>query len=264
MCARGPYALANASSAVVPTTSSATVPTVPTEPAVADRLSRRFREGRPSSDLREAGILLHMFDQGETAGVQAYASGALEVPAWAYDPWMPCPDTMWCAQYRDRMASSLLNKRTASRGGTSLFGNVGVVYAPALTEIWCSFVGDGGTFNADSSHGCHSAERGWCNPSAQHNDHQCPWRPENLKEMLELFEENPFGYNEVLVSTNDWEARMPEQIEAILWVDGGGGEGGGEAAARGVHAGFLRRYPHASPRLVSLDLSRLDTPFAPG
>ena len=74
------------------------------------------------------------------------------------------------------------------------------------------------------------------------------------------------SYNEVLVATPGWEAKLPGLIEAFVWIDdgvGGGGGGGAEAEARGVHASFLRHFPQAAPRLVRLDLSRgLDEPFA--
>jgi len=209
-----------------------------------------------------------MFDQAETMGLQAYGNGATEAPAWAYEPWLICPPTMWCSAYSDRLSASILNKRIVERGrsGLSFFGGVGVVYDPASTQIWCSFVGDGGTMNPDSAHGCGS-DRAWCDPESADNDHQCPWRPQHLNHMLATFEQKPFGYNEVLVATGNWTAKLPKLIEAILWVDGPSegrslGSSVAEAQARGVHAAFLRHYPNARPRLLKMDLSgNLDIPF---
>ena len=104
-------------------------------------------------DATHMAILSHLTPpplyQGELTAVQAYGEGATEAPAWAYEPWLPCPDNMWCHVYNDRLSASLLNKRIVQRGCTGLafFGGVGVVYAPARTDIWCSFVGDGGTMH---------------------------------------------------------------------------------------------------------------------
>jgi len=217
-----------------------------------------------------------MFDQGEMTALQAYGAGAKKAPAWSYEPWMPCPASMWCSAYNDRFSASLLNRRIVQRGGAGLsfFGGGGVVYAPALAEIWCSFVGDGGTMHPDAYHGCGtrpaSKER-WCDPASSSNPHQCPWRPEHLAHMLTHFETHPYGYNEVLVATTNWTSKMPDLIQAIIWAenvkvgrrDRQLAASTAEAQARGVHAGFLRQFPHATPRLLKLDLSgALDSPFA--
>ena len=93
------------------------MPSVPVAVPVVDAVNARFRGGRPSSDLSVAGILFHMFDQGEMGAVQAYGQGAKAAPEWAYEPWMPCPSRMWCAAYNDRWSASLLNKRIVERGG---------------------------------------------------------------------------------------------------------------------------------------------------
>jgi len=246
-------------------------PPNPPPAPVVDIVNARFREGRPSSDLNAAGILFHMFDQGEMGALQAYGAGAQQAPPWSYEPWMPCPSSMWCAAYNDRLSASLLNRRIVQRGGSGLsfFGGVGVIYAPAITRIWCSFVGDGGTMHPDAYHGCgmKPTSAGYCNPNVTENPHQCPWRPQHLDHMLATFESKPYGYNEVLVATPGWEAKLPELIEAIMWVENvhiGRRLAGGssEAQARGVHAGFLRKFPHARPRLLKMDLSGdLDTPF---
>ena len=171
---------------------------------------------------------------------------------------------MWCSTYNDRLSASLLNKRIVQKGGAGLsfFGGVGVVYAPAQTAIWCSFVGDGGTMHPSPTHGCDGA---WCNPNASHNAHQCPWRARDLDHMLATFERNPYGYNEVLVATPGWEAKLPDLVEAIIWVQGAP-KGrrrrlSSESQARGVHRGFLRAFPGARPRLLKMDLGNLEAPF---
>ena len=55
-------------------------------------------------------------------------------------------------------------------------------------------------------------------PGAASNDHQCPWRPEDLGHMVAAFEANPFGYNEVLVATPDWISKLPGLIDAIFFT----------------------------------------------
>ena len=280
------------SSPVAPPTPLPLLPPPPSTPPqrVVDVVNARYRQGRPSSDFARAGILFHMFDQGEITGVEAYGSGASKAPSWTYEPWMPCPSSMWCGTYNDRLSASLLNKRSVQRGGAglSLFGGVGVIYSPAAVSIWCSFVGDGGTMHPDPNHGCGASPgspSGWCDPDANDmNPHQCPWRPEHLGHMLALFERKPYGYNEVVVATTGWEAKLPELIEAIIWVEGGhigrrlragssrhssrtsrqlASAATSERQARGVHAGFLRHFPDARPRLLkwSLGGGDLDAPF---
>ena len=73
-------------------------------------------------------------------GVTAYEQGAKRAPSWAYEPWLPCPPHMWCSDYGDRISASILNERIVSKGrsGLSVFGGVGVIYDPAVTQIWCA------------------------------------------------------------------------------------------------------------------------------
>ena len=166
---------------------------------------------------------------------------------------------MWCGRLNDRMSASLINRPLAQLVGKDITygGGTGIILHPELATLLCSFQGDGGTMKQKANHGCSARE--WCDPTlGARNDHQCPWRPADLEQMLKVHEARPFGYNELLISTEGWEPKLPELVEAFFWIPGRDGE----ASARAVHQGFRRKYPTASPRLFSLDLSQLDVPFA--
>lgn len=240
-------------------------------------LNYRFSTAQPTSRLADAGILLHMFDQGEMSGVGFYArdgklpDGAVQY-GFSYDPWLPCPNGMWCHTTNDRLSASLINKHFLERaaangnaGATNVLFTVGpgIVLNPALVETFCMFIGDGGTMAEADNHGC--SARAWCDPtdvSGGRNDHQCPWRPSDLEAFMKAYTAKPFGYNEVVVDTAGWATKLPELIQAFVWFEGGpGGSGEGEAQARAVHNGFMKAHPDATTRLLKVNLKQLDAPF---
>ena len=207
-------------------------------------------------------MLLHVFDSFEAAAVSAYQNdGKLPEDAvrygWAFEPWMPCPATMWCGHQNDRVSASLVNQRLVERGVGLFTAGAGYVFAPSVTELWCAFKGDGGTMGESANHGC--GDRAWCDPQASSNNggnnHQCPWRPEHLGHMLAVHEAEPFGYNEVLVATTRWEAKLPMLIEAFFWIGDTG-----EAEARAIHHAFRKQFPLTGPRLVRMTLGAAE-PF---
>lgn len=158
----------------------------PFPPEVTD-LNHRYNHGRPSNDLRKAGILVHMWDGTESSSQK----------------WRGCPDPDQadahvdgsdCLQFGDRLSSSMIFK-----GRSSLFGaNGGIVFRPEYTRILCSFAADGGTRHGGilGDKGCplpmcdaqDSEADGWC------SGHAIP--PENLDHMLSWYSTNGNGYNE--------------------------------------------------------------------
>lgn len=92
------------------------------------RINNRFRNARITSDLSEAGVLIHQFDATEATG-----------RAWA-----PCDEDQWCSHLRDRMVATLIYA-----GHALIWANdrAGMVLDPALAAelVLCSYPQDGGT-----------------------------------------------------------------------------------------------------------------------
>lgn len=125
---------------------------------VAHRLNRRFQAGRPSNDLGQAGVLVHVVDYTEHEA----------------EPWRPCEG---CA-HANRVAASLAYGRMVGRGvngSIPLFASGtrgGVIVRPGSARLRCSYPGDGRSrFKSDGCiggcivRGCHA--RTWCSPVAK-------------------------------------------------------------------------------------------------
>lgn len=162
----------------------------------------------------------------------------------------------------DRMSASIINARLQALSGRDLLYKTGggIVFNPEVYEIWCAFLGDGGTMHARPNHGCGSH---WCDPAHWRGgtDQQCAWRPQHLQQMLETKEaQGHANYNEVLLATYgkgwDWPDRMPALIDAFVIAGADG------AAVAAMHAEFHRQYPHARAALVDLDLGKRGAPFS--
>lgn len=117
-----------------------------------------------------------------------------------------------------------------------------------------------------------------------------PWRGRDLPGLLDVFARNGDaftgvgnfkGYNEIVVDTQPWLTNLPDSVEAIFMVDCGNAgsnlrysaaDGMGtaancaeaQAAARAMHASFLRAYPQieaASFPLLKLRPDQWNAPF---
>ena len=72
----------------------------------------------------------------------------------------------------------------------------------------------------------------------QHHFWECSWPPDQTGGMLTSQEaNNAGGYNEVVISSNAWEAALPGLIEAVVYVGRGGA-----SRAREVHEKYLAHY----------------------
>ena len=55
--------------------------------------------------------------------------------------WLPCPENAWCANFRDRLATSIINaKKRALYFGE---GKGGIIFDPMHVRIHCAYPGDG-------------------------------------------------------------------------------------------------------------------------
>ena len=159
-------------------------PNAPPPISVVDALNARFRDGQPSNDPNQAGVLLHQFD-----GQEDYVEG-----------WRPCTqgsENHWCATYADRFASSIINRRTPyvfNEMGGMIFNTLpddGV----ALNQILCSYNADAGSMSVVCEAGSTVTHvDGACLPGCVSNwctlerPWQCAWRPGQLQTMMEQHE----------------------------------------------------------------------------
>jgi len=220
-----------------------------------DALNARFLDGHPSSNLAEAGVLVHTFDRTEGQGLE-------------HAPWMPCGETEWCAQFSDRISASIVNSniRLAFHLETG-----GIVLSPSSTTILCSYFADGGTMTKMCTHpaprdcvpGCsdqYTMRPVWCNPEDLETGgdiYSCAWKPEHLQYMIGHHMLSVY-YNEVVVGTRDWATRLPSLIDAFFFSRQ---DHSVEERMRGIHSDFMSQYPEAKALLVSFDIDDLEEPF---
>ena len=223
--------------------------------SLVDILNARFLAGSPSDRLAEAGVVVHQFDGGgfDEWGVSE-AGGANT--SWA--AWMPCPDGQWCAKFGDRFSVSVVNARQPFLFSQT---NGGIIVNTDTSErgTMCAWATDARSFRsartclADGDRfrwgdgaqkfvrregcvpGCtngvagqmedwNTAMRGklspsWCESGS--DDHWCPWRPHQLRSMMEQQERstdvpnndcaqfNGCRYNEVRASPSTRLASPP-------------------------------------------------------
>ena len=183
---------------------------------LVDVLNERFRSGRPSNDLTEAGVVVHQFDDaGFNTTTRVAKSGG--VSKWA--PWTPCPKGQWCNKFSDRFSTSVINAGapyafSAHNGGLVISADT------ASSGALCAWATDGRSFRAARAcipkeqepfrwsagwqtteeregcvPGCFNGKANqledtdtpfkgmrsptWCTAGAP--DAWCPWRPEQLQ-----------------------------------------------------------------------------------
>ena len=168
------------------------VPPPPRLPVAAEtvaNLNKRFSNGHPSSELVDAGVLVHTFDS-----LADYEQA-----------WKTCDEETWCWIYSDRFSASLINRRLpsyymgANRESTAAEAMGGLIIdprrlAPINASIFCSWIIDAGTMgmqceqpgaSADCTPGC-SPGFG-CTTLGYETDY-CWWSPGELRQMMEHHE----------------------------------------------------------------------------
>mmetsp|Transcript_148309 Transcript_148309/g.261730 ORF Transcript_148309/g.261730 Transcript_148309/m.261730 type:complete len:340 (-) Transcript_148309:11-1030(-) len=212
--------------------------------SVVARLNARFSNGRPSKELKEAGVLVHAFDGDE---VKSAANEA----RW-FDG-------------SDHWSASLINARVPymyiGNPQCDLELHAGFVFSPewAAAHVLCSYDRDGitaflGGCSADCVPGCvgvrenPKARRQWCSMNSAVQtpinqtaevlpvDDHCAWPPNALDAMMEQQElqassrkRDPtmlmedlyqLRYNEIILDRYALQGRLPKAIEAIYFVQG--------------------------------------------
>lgn len=226
---------------------------------MVELLNFQWIHGEPSKSLDRAGVLVHVFDNTE-----------------ASEPWLPCPQTSWCARFGDRISASMINQHLPGIFAANGFPPTGIVLSSQLTRVLCSYFADGGSMNKQCDGpptegcvpGCIDKSHHWCDSrdvrvfDRNVDVYHCAYRPEDLDAMLQRhLVHQPGSYNELIVDTRPLEPNLPDAIVAVFFSTGNGfQEHACRAAAdkaRGVYDAFNRRY-FARGRfrtpLVSVDL----------
>ena len=199
--------------------------------AVAARLNNRFLKGGLSSNIEEAGVIIHQFDRTEDPF-------ALYKPCPKEGAGGACP-----LDVRDRVSTSIIfqgMKNGRKEGTISIFQSVaaGVVFHPRNNLVLCGFGADGGSRgvtcggggagppyrDGDCVPGCTNSNM-WCDPSTLREDAPAwcdgrPWRPVDFKELFRHFSLTGRNeYNEVTLDTVTWEQQLPWSIEAFFYPE---------------------------------------------
>ena len=179
-----------ANGATVPLANGATVPLAG---EVARQIAWRFEHGRPSNELAEGGVLIHIEDGNEDTEL----------------PWLLCEHERCTRGKSDAWSASLI-----SRTVPWLFtdrGLGGFIIAPDAS-IMCAFPADAGTLG--------SAQRpGQCSGLYAHGFHGT-----SLKDALQRQYDGSWRhrwhgaalYNEVLVGVPYWRDNLPWALEAFV------------------------------------------------
>ncbi|KAL1499842.1 hypothetical protein AB1Y20_012526 [Prymnesium parvum] len=194
-------------------------PASPSARQLIERLNHRFDHGHPTNDMAAAGVLVRQFDH---------------LSAWDIgEPWLPCPENLWCGRYRFSWPSTIINAQSRKvyyhagqqRGGLVL----------ALTaRVLCVYPGDGNSMgNADNGlAGCIATQ---CN---QFQDWNCVFPPDYLKEALEAQQRrgNRKEHNEVVLDVSSISPSfLPHSILAFFHM-------GDIGVVRGLQQKFIRAY----------------------
>lgn len=202
----------------------------------------------------------------------------------------------WCADVgQDRLSASLINKRVPKTvdGQIPLYQEVdvnaaaGFIMNPYLTDVLCSYPGDGGSaqrlcdppgVSETCVPGCYQAVRDGGGPSwCSANDiggGTCAYRPTDTKSMLDAQRVSPMsgtpaGYNEIIIDRASWTRMQPNSIEGVWFLsfpdcDREDTSMMCESTARRVRDQFIDDFhldPHTFP-LLKLDPWNWDKPFS--
>lgn len=238
---------------------------------VAARLNARFRHGRPSSRLSDAGVIMHQFDEFESHD----------------EPWAPCdthghgPQCHGHRNFAGRISCMLVFQQLRARSDRvavpmiSLAG--GIVVDPSV-PIKCAYGDDGSTWRAPG--GCFPS---WCDrhhpqlPGQRYcglggkDAINAAWRPLDLDVMLRLHMEHgqPYhkprfysGYNELVYDSRTYNGALPRTIEAFFVVKSRWINPEGQTFQR--HRRFLAQYGKSAEQvpLLIFDPHNWEAPFA--
>ena len=235
----------------------------PSAPHIVDLINARFQLGRPSNDLSEAGVILHVFDES----------------AQQDTPWAPRYHTT--AHVSASIIYKDLKKREDRRSVPMPFSDGGLVIRPTATMISCAYPIDASSMVLHPSKrngwlsGCPDR---WCGAKSPgrscgfaYHHPRSAWRPSDLAAMLEHHKTfgDPWkppgfhsGYNEIIIQPNVWRDHVPEVIEAFFHLKNCTCQNVHDVA--GAHAKFLQHFHLTASQvpLLEFDPYKWDAPFS--
>ena len=129
-----------------------------------------------------------------------------------------------------------------------------LLVAAEHNNILCSWATDAGSMTRICSPpgvsetcipGCSGGED-WC--ENQKKPLYCPWGKGRLRDMVAQSQRGG-GYNEVIVGRDDYESRLPQAVEAVVFT------GDDRSKAEAVHAKFLGAYGLAASQVPLLHVA---------
>ena len=165
---------------------------------MVELLNFQWIHGEPSKSLDRAGVLVHVFDNTE-----------------ASEPWLPCPQTSWCARFGDRISASMINQHLPGMFAANGLPPTGIVLSSQLTRVLCSYFADGGSMNKQCDGpptegcvpGCIDKFHHWCDSrdvrvfDRNVDVYHCAYTPEDLDAMLQRHLDS-YGVSGVRTSQN--------------------------------------------------------------
>ena len=226
------------------------------QPPLVQRLNARFRDGKPSNDLKLVGLILRQFDATEDHD----------------HPWRGCPiDAKHppssyesagqdCAMFGNRFSASIVNRELfLSEGKIRMFSmDVGVIYSPRVT-LNCIYGGDGGT-RSKPEDGC---GYDWCDSDRSTRDSWCDGLPHRVAHVRDVLAGLHKGnYNEVIINTKSIDDQLPQAVDAFFYMTGRGSAQSAQRA-RTVHKAFLQQYKlnAAEHPLLTLNMHDVEWPL---
>jgi len=225
-----------------------------------ERLNTRFTAGKFTSDLDEAGVLVHQWDRMEGTGHGEW--------------WYPCRSA-WCKQYSDRFSASLINAKSPPQNGKiSLFSTTvgGFVISPTATVL-CAYPMDGGSMSitcsedGSPSKDCIPGCKPWCAHDWEGLQGTCAFHPRMLTTMISQYASRPsIKYNELVIGTRPEQWPLPKSIEAFFYMSTPCSVGDCDAECgktRTRHAAFLKAFNITSKQVpfLCLDTTDWNAPF---
>ena len=205
-------------------------------------MNERFKNGKASNDLAEAGVLVRQIDALNDA----------------QRPWRPCPKGQWCANLGDRWASSILN--TWARK-LYLYDKGGFILAPTA-RLFCACPEDCNSQDkvCDKLYGDEECTPG-CFPKKQQCTpggaaYSCSFPPKELKFALEA-QQGTDSFrgrnNEMVLDVRSIVHGLPNSIEGFFYLST---HPEGEDVMRSIRSKFMGAFhltPETAPPVVQLN-----------
>ena len=231
---------------------------------VVHEINRRFAFGHPSSNLMDAGVIIHQFDERDE-------------PDPDKEPWRPNQPSISAATVYQTMGHE------PDRGNIPVYSYslAGLVLAPQYNRVRCSYAFDAGSLQWQPS-ACNPWRCSNYESVDSHAAGACAFNPEALGHMMEVqaelrsrnqkasykkWDDHKF-YNEVIMDEQTYIANLPHSIAAVFYLPTSCDDIFSvgpkcEDYARGAHRNMLRHFRLTETELpfVKFDFFDWEKPF---